>query len=99
MYVLLSSAYLKKGNITKAVDNLRQALKLDPFNDVIRVQLARVFEREQLYSEAVKLLENIEPEEIADACSRERLSILVDCYIGECRYNLATQLLEEYSTS
>lgn len=99
VYTLLSESYLRVGQVSKAVDNLKQALKQDPFNHRIRLQLAQVFEREQLYAEAIKLLETIENEELTQESSQIRMSTLVDCYIGECQYEKASALLEEYTHS
>ena len=97
--ILLSECYLKAGYVSKAVDNLRQALKIEPFNHEVRIYLAQIFEREQLYSEGSKLLESIDKEGLSEDLFRMHMSTLVDCYIGLCQYDRASEALREFNES
>jgi len=96
VYLLLSDAYLHNEETGRAVENLKQALKKFPENAEVRIQLARILESQKLYEQAIQLLTHLASGLESGSLARERLSILVDCYIGESRYDLATELLEKY---
>jgi tetratricopeptide (TPR) repeat protein len=96
VYLLLSDAYLHNGETGRAVENLKQALKQFPDNSQVRIQLARILESQNLYEQAISLLTHLASGLESGSLARDRLSILVDCYIGESRYDLATEVLEKY---
>ena len=89
----MSSCYSHSGQTGKVIENLKQVQKVDPDDLQVRVQLAEVYVKEELYPQAMQLL-SLLPDH--DELGQRKISMLVDCLIGEHRYDKATELLQTY---
>ena len=93
IFLHLASCYSDSGQTGKVIENLKQVQKVDPDDLQVRVQLAEVYVREELYPQAMQLL-SLLPDH--DDLGQRKISMLVDCLIGEHRYDKATELLQTY---
>ena len=93
VFLHLSSCYSHSGQTGKVIENLKQVQKVDPDDLQVRVQLAEVYVKEELYPQAMQLL-SLLPDH--DELGQRKISMLVDCLIGEHRYDKATELLQTY---
>ncbi len=93
IFLHLASCYSDSGQTGKVIENLKQVQKIDPDDLQVRVQLAEVYVREELYPQAMQLL-SLLPDH--DDLGQRKISMLVDCLIGEHRYDKATELLQTY---
>lgn len=93
IYLHLASCYSYSGQTGKVIENLKQVQKLDPNDFKVREHLAEVYVREELYPQAMQLL-SLLPDH--GELGQKKISLLVDCLIGEHRYDKATELLQTY---
>ncbi|MEE2924097.1 MAG: tetratricopeptide repeat protein [bacterium] len=93
IFLHLASCYSYSGQTGKVIENLKQVQKVDPDDLQVRVQLAEVYVKEELYPQAMQLL-SLLPDH--DELGQRKISMLVDCLIGEHRYDKATELLQTY---
>ena len=92
-YTLLSKAYRSTGMITRSIENLRNAYRLNPNSSQMRIELAEVYAKEELFPQARQVLQGFQAK---GDYARRKLLVEVDCLIGESKYDQATQLLQEY---
>lgn len=93
IFLYLANCYSDSGQTGKVIENLKQVQKIAPDDLQVRLHLAEVYVKEELYPQAMQML-SLLPDH--DELGQKKISMLVDCLIGEHRYDKATELLQTY---
>ncbi|MCO4783437.1 MAG: tetratricopeptide repeat protein [Candidatus Cloacimonetes bacterium] len=97
--VLLSLAdcYLKLDRNIKAIEHLKMAFKLAPHLKKLRIQLATVYIKEELYDGGLQLLKDLQEDQ---GLSLQEYILMIDALMGQKNYHQAQELInhckEEY---
>lgn len=94
-YINLAIAYKKMQNLKLAEENLKAAIKLDPWNPVANNEYALLYRKTGRFSEARQVYENLLDKYPKFTMAHKNLGILCDIYMRD--YPCAIKHYESYS--
>ncbi|PCJ19319.1 MAG: hypothetical protein COB02_07990 [Candidatus Cloacimonadota bacterium] len=86
----LADSYLKLNRNIKAIEYLKIAFKISPHLRKLRMQLAKVYIKEELFEGGLKLLLDLQSEQ---ELSLDECLLMIDAYTGQKNYQKAQEII------